>query len=133
MHTFLFNFPYTIKYKNSLHHEKDIFREAEIAALRLISLGCNSVLITLGPEGCVFAEKDTGNIFHVRSPKVDCVDSTGAGDAFVGALAYLLVRRNDLPIKEMVEKACMVAADSVTRKGTQPSFPDEQILEKLGI
>ncbi|XP_044759998.1 ribokinase-like isoform X2 [Coccinella septempunctata] len=108
-------------------------REAEIAASRMISLGCKSVLITLGAEGAVFAEKTSGNIFYVESPKVECVDSTGAGDAFIGALAYFLVRRKDLPMEEMVEKACVVAADSVTRKGTQPSFSDERILEKLGI
>lgn len=143
--------PYTSEYDPSLfelptifcvnEHEASQFTklpvtnkmEAEIAASRLISLGCKGVLITLGAKGSVFAEKMTGNIFYVESPKVDCVDSTGAGDAFIGALAYLLVRRKELPMEEMVEKACIVAADSVTRKGTQPSFPDERILEKLGI
>ncbi|KAK9881275.1 hypothetical protein WA026_015397 [Henosepilachna vigintioctopunctata] len=107
--------------------------EAEKAASHLISMGCKGVLITLGADGAVYAEKRTGNIFYVESPKVESVDSTGAGDAFIGALAYLLVRRTELPMEEMVEAACIVAADSVTRKGTQPSFPDEQILEKLGI
>ncbi|KAL3272521.1 hypothetical protein HHI36_013997 [Cryptolaemus montrouzieri] len=143
--------PFTTEYDHSLlelptifcvnEHEASQFTqlpvtnkmEAETAASKLISLGCRSVLITLGQDGAVYAEKRTGNIFYVETPKVESVDSTGAGDAFIGALAYLLVRRKELPIEEMVQNACIVAADSVTRKGTQPSFPDEQILEKLGI
>lgn len=58
------------------------------------------------------------------------MDSTGAGDAFIGALAYLLANRKDLDITEQILWSCIVAADSVTRLGTQISFPGPKILNK---
>lgn len=60
---------------------------------------------------------------------MNCVDSTGAGDAFIGALAYLLANRSDLPIEKCIERSCFIAADSVTRPGTQISFPGPTILK----
>jgi len=103
--------------------------EAESAAVDLISKGCNSVLITLGDQGAFYL--DQHEKFYVASPKVKCVDSTGAGDSFIGALAYLLANRKDISMKEAIEKACIVAADSVTRLGTQISFPNGKILLDL--
>lgn len=61
---------------------------------------------------------------------MNCIDSTGAGDAFIGALAYLLANRKDLSVEKCIEMSCIVAADSVTRPGTQISFPGPEILNK---
>lgn len=105
------------------------FSEAETAAVKLLSLGCNSVIITLGALGAVYVNKEDREFIHINSPSVNCVDSTGAGDAFIGALAYLLANKKQLGIQKSIEVACLVAADSVTRPGTQISFPGPEILK----
>ncbi|CAH1116122.1 unnamed protein product [Phaedon cochleariae] len=96
--------------------------EAEKAALELLKKGCNSVLITLGAQGALYINNTDKQFHYAPSPTVRCVDSTGAGDAFIGALAYLLATRTDLAVPKAVELACIAAADSVTRRGTQISF-----------
>lgn len=60
-----------------------------------------------------------------------CLDSTGAGDAFIGALAYLMANRKDLDIKEQILKSCIIASDAVTRLGTQISFPGPEIFNRI--
>lgn len=104
-------------------------REAETAATALILKGCKSVIITLGAQGALYLSKSE-KIF-VASPKVQSVDCTGAGDAFIGALAYLLCNFNPLGMEKILEMACSIAADSVTREGTQSSFPNKEILNKF--
>lgn len=47
----------------------------------------------------------------------------GAGDAFVGALATFLVRHKDYPLHQIVGAACKIATLSVTKEGTQTSYP----------
>lgn len=100
-------------------------REVELAASDLISKGCKCVIITLGEQGAFYM--DQTDKYHVSSPEVKCVDSTGAGDEFIGALAYLLVNEKGISMKQAIEKACFAAADSVTRPGTQASFPNSSI------
>lgn len=106
-----------------------IIREAEAAATELLSRGCQNVLITLGSQGAIFVNAQTKQFHHISSPKVNCIDSTGAGDAFIGALAYLLAQKH-LSIEKCIEISCIVAADSVTRPGTQISFPGPGIINK---
>ncbi|KAJ8924869.1 hypothetical protein NQ315_001024 [Exocentrus adspersus] len=105
--------------------------EAETAAIKLLSMGCKSVIITLGAAGALYVSNEDKQFVHVCSPSVKCVDSTGAGDAFIGALAYLLANRKDLGIERALLYACMIAADSVTRPGTQISFPGPEILKQV--
>ncbi|XP_072396065.1 ribokinase-like [Diabrotica undecimpunctata] len=102
--------------------------EAEKAAQDLICKGCNSVLITLGSQGALFVNKNEKLV--VSSPSVKSVDTTGAGDAFIGALAYLLANDESIPMQEALEKACIAASDSVTRPGTQISFPGPDVFSK---
>ncbi|XP_017782669.1 PREDICTED: ribokinase-like [Nicrophorus vespilloides] len=98
----------------------------------LLLKGCNSVILTLGSEGALYSCKaDPNNFVYVKCPKVKCVDSTGAGDSFIGALAYLLANKKDLSMEKCLEQACTVASDSVTKPGTQISFPGPEILLKL--
>ncbi len=54
----------------------------------------------------------------------------GAGDAFVGTLAYFYATRKDLEFEEIVKRASSVAAVTVTRQGTQTSYPDRSELPK---
>lgn len=89
------------------------------AAPKLLSLGPRSAVVTLGSEGAVFAEAGTAD--HVAAPKTEVVDTTGAGDAFVGALAVQLARR--IPLGEAVAYACRAAAVAVTKEGAQGALP----------
>lgn len=86
---------------------------------RVLDLGPRSVVITLGAKGAVLA--DPSGVHEVGAPKVEPVDTTGAGDAFTGALAVGLASGHDL--RTAAELAVRVAAISVTRRGAQPSYP----------
>ncbi|OZM72710.1 ribokinase [Amycolatopsis antarctica] len=86
---------------------------------RLLDLGPSAVVVTLGARGARVVTA-TGTV-DVESPRVDAVDTTGAGDAFAGALAAALAKGAELA--EAVRLAVRVAAVSVTRHGAQPSYP----------
>jgi ribokinase len=76
-------------------------------------------VVTLGGKGAVVV---TGDGTHeVTAPKVEVVDTTGAGDAFTGALAVGLATGADLVAAAQL--AVRVASVSVTREGAQPSYP----------
>jgi ribokinase len=79
------------------------------------------LVVTLGEEGVALVTGD-GRVEHVAAPKVDAADTTGAGDAFVGAFAYGLAA--GLGDAVAVRLGIRCASDSVTRLGTQSSFPD---------
>ena len=65
---------------------------------------------------------------HVPSPKVKAIDSTGAGDSFIGALAYGISQGDALPVAAAF--ACRAAAYSVQRAGTQISYGTREQLEQ---
>lgn len=114
-----------------IHFSFVLFRDAHKAIEHLLQRGCCSVILTLGCQGALYASQLKTTPIHIKSPIVKCVDSTGAGDAFIGTLAYLIANRNDLTIEKQIEIACFVASDSVTRAGTQISFPGKEILDKF--
>ena len=87
---------------------------AETAARALRDRGCRAVVITLGSQGVLVAD-DSGTR-HILSFKVDVVDTTGAGDAFNGALAAAL--GEGMGLHEACRYANAAAAISVTRLGT---------------
>lgn len=89
--------------------------------------GKNSI-VTLGSQGAVFISAD-GQLTKVPAPKVTAVDTTGAGDAFVGTFAYSLASGKD-PITAMT-LGIKVASLSVTRKGAQSSYPDQAEIATL--
>lgn len=94
------------------------------ALLLLLSMGCKAVIITLGAQGAVYASKTEPKPIHVESPTIkQVIDTTGAGDAFIGALADCLAKNLDIPIYEKIGRACNIAALTVTKAGTQSSFP----------
>jgi ribokinase len=94
-------------------------QDAAAAAWELLKRGPRTVIVTLGERGALIA--DAGSAEHVPAPQVEAVDSSGAGDAFIGALGVFLAER--VPLGEAVKRANGVAALSVTRPGTQASFP----------
>lgn len=78
-----------------------------------------SVVVTLGADGALVG--NGGGVVRVASPRVESVDSVGAGDAFTGALCHRLIQGDSLV--EAARFAAKVGAFAVTRPGAQPSFP----------
>ncbi|MBA3791979.1 MAG: ribokinase [Rubrobacter sp.] len=97
------------------------------AAVKLLDLGPRSAVITLGASGAVFA--DGGSSGHLPAPEAEVVDTTGAGDAFVGALAVKLARGASL--EEAVAYAARAGAAAVTKEGAQGSLPTPEEVEAL--
>ncbi|PWB35649.1 ribokinase [Pseudomonas sp. SDI] len=92
---------------------------AKVAATRLLGLGVGKVIVTLGAQGAVFA---AGKGFeHFPAPVVQPLDTTAAGDTFVGGFAAALARGEDL--RAAIAFGQRAAAISVTREGAQPSIP----------
>lgn len=85
----------------------------------LLAAGVRSVVLTLGGAGCMMA--DAEGITAIPAAQVDAVDTTGAGDAFIGALAGRLSTTADL--REACRFASQVAGFSVQGAGAQPSYP----------
>lgn len=83
-------------------------------------MGCRLV-VTLGGAGAALLTED-GNVRRVAAPAVTPVDTTGAGDAFVGSFSYALA--SGFAEDRALRVAVAVASDSVKRTGTQSSFPD---------
>ncbi|WP_309105349.1 ribokinase [Arthrobacter sp.] len=100
-------------------HDADTVRSALALADSLVSAGVQSAVITLGACGAVVGE--TRGSVHVPPVAVDAVDTTGAGDAFVGAVAAGLAE--GLSLHAAAELAVAVAAQSVISYGAQESYP----------
>lgn len=99
--------------------------DAEAACRILLGRGPHVVIITLGERGALLADGET--VEHVPAVRVTAVDPTGAGDAFIGSLAVFLGEGSG--VREAVRRANAVAALSVTRLGTQVSFPTRAVAD----
>ncbi len=101
----------------------------------LANIGVEYIITTLGNKGCIIFEKKTDKIFEVSAPKVDAVDTVGAGDCFIGVLASILSKGET--ILNAVNYATTAASIAVTRKGAQESMPSlsdiQNKLEKLNL
>ncbi|XP_042243664.1 ribokinase isoform X1 [Thunnus albacares] len=97
--------------------------EASRAGQELLKRGCGSVIITLGPQGCVVLKAKESTAKHVPTTKVKAVDTTGAGDSFIGALAFYMAHYPTMPLEEVARRANQVAVVSVQAIGTQTSYP----------
>ncbi|MGH7495621.1 MAG: ribokinase [bacterium] len=97
---------------------------ARQAAQRLLAQGVRNVIITMGEKGALLVNNAGAELFPTK--KAQAVDTTAAGDAFNGALAFALA--NDKPVDEAIRFANSVAAYSVTRMGAQSSMPTIQEL-----
>ncbi len=92
--------------------------EAETCASRLISQGIECVIITLGAQGCVVADATSSR--HRPAHEVKAIDTTGAGDAFVGCIAASLASGNSRD--ESIRRALIYSALSTTRRGALTSY-----------
>ena len=101
----------------------------EAAAIRAVELlrsrGVGRVALTMGGDGVLIL--DESGPTHVPATKVEAVDTTGAGDAFTAALSVSLA--DGLGLVDAARFAGEVAAISVTRMGTQTSFPSLEELD----
>ena len=98
--------------------------EAENAARVLIERGAAAVILTLGDRGSLLVTDATAE--HVPVEPVKALDTTGAGDAFVGSLAFFLAAGKSL--SDSIKRANRIAAVSVQSSGTQTSFPEAKDL-----
>ena len=94
-------------------------KEAKLAAQKLISFGVKKVIITLGEKGLFYT--DGQDDIYLKAHSVKTVDTTGAGDAFNGGLAFGLSKGKS--IKECLELANKVAGISTTKLGAGNAMP----------
>lgn len=85
------------------------------------TIPCN-LLVTRGEQGVLYVEDD--EIVKFKAPKVDAIDTTGAGDAFVGSFVYGLSK--DLKVNDAINLAIDKASLSVTKRGTQSSYSSSE-------
>lgn len=91
-----------------------------------LEMGVGNVVFSLGSEGSFFMNKE--NIIRVNPLKVEAHSSVGAGDAFVGALAFGV--NKGLEIEETLKLATATSAGAVTTKGTNPASESWVIAHK---
>lgn len=94
--------------------------EIEQAADTLLQRGLKNLIVTLGEKGALYLSGDDRTL--VPAPVVAAVDTTGAGDAFIGCFSQTLAAGADVVVA--IERAVRYASVSVTARGTQTSYPD---------
>ncbi|MBK9211253.1 MAG: ribokinase [Anaerolineales bacterium] len=105
---------------------KDI-SSAEQAAKILLDRGAKHVIVTLGSKGALFVSDK--QVTHIEAYSINVVDTTAAGDAFIGGFASALLR--GLEIEEAVKYANACGALAATKFGAQPSLPTKEETEKF--
>lgn len=101
--------------------------EIKKAAHHMIKLGVKNMLITLGSKGVLWVNESTSQL--IKAIKVNAVDTTGAGDSFIGSFAHYYASGDDIPTA--IKHANQYAAVTVTRRGTQKSYPTADELSLL--
>lgn len=96
--------------------------EVKAAAQKLLSMGPQMVVITLGAKGVFYMSKREQKMLEAYPVKA--IDTTAAGDVFCGVLASQIVQ--DKKISEAIKFASAAAALSTTKLGAQPSAPTQQ-------
>ena len=98
---------------------------AEKAAKTLLERGIQNVIVTLGANGALIVNRELTK--HIPSFKVDVVDTTAAGDAFIGGFASALLQNKSM--EEAVQYGCACGALAATKFGAQPSLPTKEEVE----
>ena len=100
---------------------------AKRAAEKLLALGLENVIITMGRQGAFLANDQVMTM--IPGVEVDAVDTTAAGDSFNGALVVALSEKKS--IQKAVVFANAAAALSVTERGAQPSIPGREAVDSF--
>jgi ribokinase len=99
------------------------------AAKNLLSQGSKNLMVTLGSQGAILFNETMSQGMTIPAWPVIAVDTTAAGDCFIGALAVGICERKSLP--DAAAFASAAAAISVTRQGAQPSLPRREEVEQF--
>lgn len=103
--------------------------EMALEVARLLAEKVPTVIITLGEQGAVWVSPEGQG--HQAVLEVEVVDTTGAGDAFIGAVATAICE--GIPLAQAVKRGCVAGALATTRVGAQPSLPwREDVCARLG-
>jgi len=105
---------------------KDI-PSAERASHILLERGPQNVIVTLGDKGALIVNSD--QVTYVETFKVDVVDTTAAGDAFIGGFSTGLLQ--NMSLEESVRYGCACGALAASKFGAQPSLPGKEEVERL--
>jgi ribokinase len=97
------------------------------AARLLINRGVKEVIVTVGEKGCIYVSSEHSRVF--RAYKVDAVDTTAAGDNFIGSVTVALSEGKT--IEAAIPFAMAAAALTVTKKGAQASLPYRDEVEEF--
>ncbi|MCR1933165.1 ribokinase [Clostridium tepidum] len=97
------------------------------AAYLMVDKGVRNVVVTMGDKGVLWVNKHKEHF--IKAHKVDAVDTTGAGDAFIGCFAHFYINTKNILLA--LEKATAYAALSVTKYGTQTSYPTKEEFEQF--
>ena len=109
-------------------HPEHLYPSSDEVIKDFVKLLNKKVVVTLGEAGAVLCRPDS-EVLRVAAPKVQAIDSTGAGDSFVGAFAYGIAL--GLSDQACLALGCDTASDSVKRKGTQSSYPSRERAHEL--
>lgn len=102
-------------------------RESAFAAARVLAgRGIRHVVVTLGAAGALYVGEE--GEFSLPGQRVAALDTTGAGDAFIGCFAHGRVQ--GLGLREAMQRAVAYSALSVTGRGTQTSYPEAAVFEE---
>jgi ribokinase len=105
---------------------KDI-SSAEEAAQALLQRGAKNVIVTLGSKGALIV--NSSQVTKVDTFKMNVVDTTAAGDAFIGGFATALLQNKSL--EDSVRYGCASGALATTKFGAQPSLPTKEEVEEI--
>ena len=96
----------------------------------LFKSGVKEIIITLGENGACYVDA-TGHLHYVKGHKVKAIDTTAAGDSFIGGLLYGMAMGED--VKEAMKRAVIIGALTVTKLGAQSSLPTlKEVEDYLG-
>lgn len=101
--------------------------EIKEAAHYIARKGVKNVIVTMGSKGALWINNNEEHF--VKAYKVNAVDTTGAGDSFIGCFAHFYVTTKDILLS--LERATAFAAISVTKYGTQSSYPTVDEFERF--
>lgn len=100
---------------------------ADQASRVLLERGATNVIVTLGDKGALIVNNHQAT--HVETFKVDVVDTTAAGDAFIGGFSTALLQ--NMSLEESVRYGCACGALAASKFGAQPSLPGKEEVERL--